>query len=146
MADKQKALVHELLKPKYQAHGFTTADIFSNLPEHFRNPAQIRYEMNKLRSRGALSKQKNKSFYRVTEIGWKCLPALLAQKALQAGFWLEICSTDYFKNPMISKTFKKGLPQIPEQPSKIDLPAMPLPNLLLIASTYYNKRPGRMNS
>jgi len=63
--------------------------------------------MNKLRSRGALSKQKNKSFYRVTEIGWKW-------------FWLEICSTDYFKNPMISKAFKKGLLQIPEQPSKIE--------------------------
>jgi len=63
--------------------------------------------MNKLRARGGLSKLKNKSFYRVTDDGWKW-------------FWLEICSNDYFKNPMISKTFKKGLPQFPEQPSKIE--------------------------
>lgn len=74
--DRQIALAHELLKPKYQAYGFRTSDLLNKLPEHFQNPAQIRYEMNKLRVRCVVSKVKNQSFYRVTETGWKCLPAM----------------------------------------------------------------------
>jgi len=74
--DRQTALAQELLKPKYHAYGFRTADLLNNLPQFFRNPAQIRYEMNKLRVRGIVKKTENLSFYRVTGTGWKCLPAM----------------------------------------------------------------------
>jgi hypothetical protein len=52
--DRQTALAKELLKLKYQVYGFKTADLHKNLSSHFRNPAQIRYEMNKLKARGVL--------------------------------------------------------------------------------------------
>ena len=58
---RQKALAEELIKPKYLAYGFRTADLFKNLSEHFRNPAQIRYEMNKMKARDVISKPNNKS-------------------------------------------------------------------------------------
>jgi len=114
-----------MLKPKYQAYGFRTIDLFNNLPAYFRNPAQIRYEMNKLKVRGVVEKQKNKSFYRVTEMGWKWL-------------WLSICSVSHFKNPIypvkllrqehleedltrvISRVIKNEVSQTPEQPSQIE--------------------------
>ena len=105
--DRQKALAHEMLKPKYQAYGFRTIDIFNNLPTNFRNPAQIRYEMNKLKVRGVVKKQKNKSFYSVTEMGWKWL-------------WLSICSESHFKNPMTSRVIKNEDSLCAEQPSKIE--------------------------
>jgi hypothetical protein len=104
---RQKALAEELIKPKYQAYGFSTADLLKNLPEHFRNPAQIRYEMNKMKARDVISKPKNKSFYRVTETGWKWL-------------WLEICSVNHLKNPMISRVMKNQVLKIAEQPSQIE--------------------------
>ena len=105
--DRQRAMAKELLRPKYQAYGFKTADLLKSMPEHFRNPTQIRYEMNKLKVRGVIEKVKNKSFYVVTEKGWIWL-------------WLEICSHHHFKNPMISKTLKNDLRQISEQPSLIE--------------------------
>ena len=105
--DRQKALAQELLKPKYQAYGFKTADLLINLSGHFRNPAQIRYEMKKLKVRGVVSKAKHKSFYGVTEKGWMWL-------------WLEICSGSHFKNPMISRTMKNEALQIAAQPSLIE--------------------------
>jgi len=58
---RQKALAEELIKPKYQAYGFRTADLFKNLSDHFRNLSQIRYEMNKMRARDVISKANNKS-------------------------------------------------------------------------------------
>jgi hypothetical protein len=61
--NRQKALAQELLKPKYHAHGFRTADLLKNLPGHFRNPAQIRYEMNKTKARDVISKPNNKSVW-----------------------------------------------------------------------------------
>ena len=79
---RQKALAEELIKPKYQAYGFRTVDLLKNLSDHFRNPAQIRYEMNKMKAMEVISKPNNKSFYRVTETGWKWL-------------WLEICSANH---------------------------------------------------
>uniref|UniRef100_A0A7C4W1U3 Uncharacterized protein n=1 Tax=Desulfatirhabdium butyrativorans TaxID=340467 RepID=A0A7C4W1U3_9BACT len=97
----------ELLKTKYQVHGFRTADLLQNLSGHFRNSAQIRYEMNKMKARDVISKSNYKSFYRVTKTGWKWL-------------WLEICSTKYFKNPMISMGMKNQALKIAEQPSKIE--------------------------
>lgn len=105
--DRQIALAHELLKPKYQAYGFTTSDLLNKLPEHFRNPAQIRYEMNKLRVRCVVSKVKKQSFYRVTETGWKWLR-------------LSICSEFHFKNPMISRAIKNQPSRNVEQPSQIE--------------------------
>ncbi len=105
--ERQRALANEMLKPKYQAYGFRTVDLFNNLSANFRNPAQIRYEMNKLKVRGVVEKQKNKSFYRVTEIGWKWL-------------WLSICSESHFKNPMISRCTKKHPSRNAEQPSYIE--------------------------
>ncbi len=105
--DRQTALAKELLKPKYQVYGFKTADLHKNLSGHFRNPAQIRYEMNKLKARGVLIKSNNKSFYVVTKIGFSWL-------------WLEICSGNHFKYPMISRTMKNDFLQLAAQPSQIE--------------------------
>ena len=105
--DRQIALAKELLKPKYHAYGFRTVDLLKNLPQFFRNPAQIRYEMNKLRVRGIVEKKKGMSFYRVTGTGWKWL-------------WVSICSERHFKNPMISTGSKKTPSFSADQPSKIE--------------------------
>ena len=101
--DRQLALCQELLKPKYSVHGFKTADLKRALNHFFSNPAQIRYEMRKLLVRGAIKKQKNQSFYRVTDLGWKWL-------------WASITSKRYFRNPVISATFKTGNQNISTQP------------------------------
>jgi len=102
-----KQLARELLKPRYQVYGFKTADLLINLSGHFQNPAQIRYELLKLRARRVIKKSKNKSFYTVSQKGWSWL-------------WLEIVAGSYFKNPMISKNFKKEATRLVEQPSKIE--------------------------
>jgi hypothetical protein len=60
-----------------------------------------------MKVRNVISKPNHKSFYRVTEIGWKWL-------------WLEICSTKHFKNPMISRGMKNQALKIAEQPSQIE--------------------------
>jgi len=101
--ERQMALCQELLKPKYSVHGFRTIDLKKVLNNFFSNSAQIRYEMIKLICRGVIQKQKNKSFYRVTPIGWKWL-------------WASICSKHYFRNPVISATFKTGTQNLPTQP------------------------------
>ena len=105
--ERQTALAKELLKPKYQVYGFKTADLHKNLPDYFQNLAQIRYEMNKLKARGVLKKTDNKSFYTVTKTGFSYL-------------WLEICSCNHFKNPMISRTMKNGIIHLAAQPSQIE--------------------------
>jgi len=104
---RQLALCRELLKPKYQVHGFRTKDLALLLPNYFRNPAQIRYEIRKLIVRGAIIKKKGTSFYQVTEIGWKWL-------------WASISSTLFLKNPIISKNLKNSVFKNAEQPSKIE--------------------------
>ncbi len=104
---RQQALYRELLKPKYHTNSFKTTDLIQNLAGSFRNLAQIRYEMRKLIARGLIRKVKNKALYRVTEKGWKW-------------FWVAITSNSYFKNPIISKNFKKEAAQLAEQPSKIE--------------------------
>ncbi|MDO8723594.1 MAG: hypothetical protein Q7J31_15410, partial [Syntrophales bacterium] len=105
--DRQTAMAKELLKPKYRVYGFKTAHLFKNLSGHFRNPAQIRYEMNKLKARDVLKKHDNQSFYVVTQKGFSWL-------------WLEICSGNFFKNPMISRTMKNDALQLAAQPSQIE--------------------------
>lgn len=105
--DRQTALAKELLKPKYQVYGFKTADLHKNLSGHFQNLAQIRYEMSKLKARGVLIKSNNKSFYTVTKKGFSWL-------------WLEICSDNFFINPMISRTMKNDVLQFAAQPSQIE--------------------------
>ena len=105
--ERQAALAKELLKPKYRVHGFKTADLQKNLSGLFRNPAQIRYEMNKLKARGVVIKNNNQSFYTVTKKGFSWL-------------WLEICSANHFKNPMISRTMKNDVLQLAAQPSQIE--------------------------
>jgi len=105
--ERQSALARELLKPKYRVYGFKTADLHKNLSGHFRNPAQIRYELHKLKARGVLNKQNNQSFYMVTKKGFSWL-------------WLEICSGNFFKNPMISRIMKNEALQNAAQPSKIE--------------------------
>ena len=101
--ERQLALCEELLKPKYAVNGFKTAELQRILSGLFRNSAQIRYEIKKLVARGAIQKQKGKSFYRVTETGWKWL-------------WASITSKRYFRNPVISATFKTEGSNTPTQP------------------------------
>ena len=59
--------------------------------------------MKKMVVRDAIKKQKGKSFYRVTETGWKWL-------------WASITSKCYFRNPVISATFKTEGSKPPTQP------------------------------
>ena len=59
--------------------------------------------MLKLICRGVIQKQKDKSFYRVTPLGWKWL-------------WASICSKHYFKNPVISACFKNMPEKTATQP------------------------------
>lgn len=101
--ERQLALCEELLKPKYAVNGFKTAELQRTLSGLFGNSAQIRYEIRKLVVREVIEKQKNKSFYRVTDTGWKWL-------------WASITSKCYFKNPVISATFKTGASNCPTQP------------------------------
>jgi len=101
--NRQISLCRELLKPKYAVHGFRTIDLKKALSEFFSNSAQIRYELVKLISRGAVQKQKNKSFYRVTPTGWKWL-------------WASICSKLYFKNPVIATISKTTPTKLSAQP------------------------------
>ncbi|MFN2344044.1 MAG: hypothetical protein ABR542_11870, partial [Desulfonatronovibrio sp.] len=105
--DRQTALAQELLKPKYQVDGFKTAELLTNLSGYFRNSAQIRYELSKFRAREVIKKEKSKSFYKVSQKGWSWL-------------WLEIAAGSYFKNPIISKNYKKEISRLVEQPSKIE--------------------------
>jgi len=105
--DRQTALAKELLKPKYRVDGFKTAHLVKNLSGHFRNPAQIRYEMNKLKARGLLKKHDNQSFYVVTQKGF-------------AWLWLQISSDNFFKNPMISRTMKNDVLKFAAHPSQIE--------------------------
>lgn len=100
--ERQLVLCKELLKPKYTVNGFKTAELQRSMRDLFSNSAQIRYEMRKLIVRGAIIKQKNKSFYRVTEKGWKWL-------------WASITSKRYFRNPVISAAFKTRASNTPTQ-------------------------------
>jgi len=77
------------------------------MPEHFRNSAQIRYDLRKLIVLGVVQKKKGKSFCQVTPDGWKWLCVV-------------ITSNSYLKNPMISKSFKKEVTREALQPSKIE--------------------------
>jgi hypothetical protein len=104
---RQIDLLKELITPKYCAYGFKTGDLLAALSTLFRNSDQIRYELQKLLARGLVKKQKNKSFYRVTEQGWKWM-------------WVTITSATYFVNPLISKDWKKQVNQIASQPSEIE--------------------------
>ena len=54
-----------------------------------------------------LKKHDNKSFYVVTQKGFSYL-------------WLQICSGNFFKNPMISRTTKNDALQFAAQPSQIE--------------------------
>jgi hypothetical protein len=60
-----------------------------------------------LKARGVLKKHDNQSFYGVTQKGFSWL-------------WLEICSDNYFKNPMISRIIKNDFLQLAAQPSIIE--------------------------
>ena len=71
------------------------------------NVHKSKINVHKLKTRNVLEKSKNKSFYRVTDTGFKYM-------------WLEICSREHFKNPMISKSLKNGILKNAEQPSKIE--------------------------
>lgn len=105
--ERQLELLKELIKPKYYVYGFKTANLRDALPDQFRNSAQIRYELKKLLVRDLVKKKKNKSFYTVTERGWKHL-------------WVTIASTTYFTKPLISMGLKKQANQIVSQPSEIE--------------------------
>ena len=63
--------------------------------------------MNKLRVPGIVEKEKDISFYMVTDMGWKWL-------------WLLICSEGHFKKPMISRCTKNHPSRNAEQTSKIE--------------------------
>jgi len=96
-----------LLKTKYSSFGFKTSELKNTLSNYFRNSSQIRYELKKLISRKIIKKAKGKSFYAVTKFGWKWL-------------WVTICANDFFKNPIISRCFKKNLQHTASQPSNIE--------------------------
>jgi len=104
---RQIELLKELITPKYCAYGFRTSDLYATLSDSFRNSSQIRYELQKLLARDLVKKQKNKSFYRVTEQGWKWM-------------WVTITSAAYFANPLISKVWKRQINQVVSQPSEIE--------------------------
>ena len=105
--DRQLALIKELLKTKYSSFGFKTSELKNALFNYFRNSSQIRYELKKLISRKIVKKAKGKSFYTVTKFGCKWL-------------WTTICANDFFKNPIISRCFKKDLEHSASQPSNIE--------------------------
>jgi hypothetical protein len=94
--DRQVVLFEELLKPKYLINGFKTVDLKNVLKEHFRNTAQVRYELKKLIVRDVIIKKKNKSYYELSNTGWDWL-------------WVTISSKRYFENPIISKSFRKSI-------------------------------------
>ena len=56
--DRQVALFEELLKPKYSVNGFKTRDLKCIQKGHFRNSAQIRYELKKLIARDVVKSEK----------------------------------------------------------------------------------------
>jgi len=105
--ERPVALLHELLNPKYTAVGFTTNDILHALPAHFRNIAQIRYELDKLRSRGMVSKRKHKSFYRVTQFGYKSIYVLIS-------------SASYFRDPLLAAVGGNRYNRSVVQPSELE--------------------------
>lgn len=105
--DRQTALFSELLKLKYMAHDFRTKELVKGLSEHFRNSAQIRYEMKKLLVRGLIEKRQHTNYYRVTKIGWKWL-------------WLSIFSNRRFVNPMISILSENRKSKKMKQPSEME--------------------------
>jgi hypothetical protein len=104
---RQIALQKELLKPKYSVYGFTTHQLLGQLRPYFRNSAQIRYEITKLRARQIIEKRKHQSFYVVTQQGYKWL-------------WVTISSVTCFRNPIISRGYQKELYQVCAQPSKLE--------------------------
>ena len=83
------------------------SDLLLDLSSYFRNSAEIRYEITKLKSRGVILKKQGHSLYIVTKDGFQWL-------------WIQICSHDYFQNPMISRILKKEAKKISTQPSKIE--------------------------
>ncbi|WP_459874894.1 hypothetical protein [Desulfothermus naphthae] len=105
--DRQLAPIKELLKTKYSSFGFKTSELRYALPTYFRNFSQIPYELKKLISRKIVKKAKGKSFYAVTKFSCKWL-------------WTTICANDFFKNPIISRYFKKDLKISASQPSNIE--------------------------
>lgn len=105
--DRQLELSQELLNPRYSVFGFKTSDLLSPLSEYFRNSAEIRYELGKLKIRGVVTKKQGMNLYEVTEIGRNWL-------------WLQICFHDHFQNPMISRILKKQTTQTCTQPSQIE--------------------------
>ena len=105
--ERQLELLKELIKPKYSIYGFKTTTLQKALPNHFGNSAQIRYELQKLLVRGIVNKKKSKSFYIVTEQGWKWM-------------WVTITSVAYFVNPLTSMGYKKQLNQLVAQPSGVE--------------------------
>ncbi|MCK9365487.1 MAG: hypothetical protein M0P74_18040 [Syntrophales bacterium] len=60
-----------------------------------------------MKAKGVLKKSDNQSFYVVTQKGFAYL-------------WLQICSSSFFKNPMISRTIKNDACQLATQPSQIE--------------------------
>lgn len=105
--ERQMELLKELIKPKYSVYGFKTATLRTALANYFGNSGQIRYELKKLLVRGIVAKKKSKSFYIVTEAGWKWI-------------WVAITSVNYLVNPLTSMAYKKQLHQLAAQPSEVE--------------------------
>jgi hypothetical protein len=105
--ERPVTLMHELLNPKYTAVGFTTNDILHALPAHFRNLAQIRYELDKLSARGMVLKLKHKSFYRVTQAGYQSIYVLIS-------------SVSYFRDPLLAAVCGNRDNRSVAQPSKLE--------------------------
>lgn len=105
--DRQLALFQELLKPRYAAYGFKTAELVQALKDQFQNTAQMRYELRKLIIRKVVEKKNSHSFYRVTKLGWNFL-------------WVSISSKRHFEIPMISMLFRNPSHKTVTQPSVLE--------------------------
>lgn len=104
---RQRSLLRELCRPLYAVSDFRTSDLYANLQADFRNSAEIRYELAKLRARGIVKKHKTKSLWTVTTFGWKWI-------------WISICLIVEFKDPMISLCSKRVWKNKVARPDEIE--------------------------
>ncbi len=102
----QVELYSLLLSPNYYVTGFRDKDLKKLLGVNWKT-AKIAYELRKLRSRGAIKKNKTSHCYRLTEEGFTWL-------------FYSFYNQAYFVNPLLSKRCKIGFKNCVANPSKIE--------------------------
>jgi predicted transcriptional regulator len=95
---KQLSLVAVLLNCRYSSEWFRVKDLIPCLSGDYSKPAEIRYQLQKLKERGLLEKRQGANYYRVTREGY---------------IWLYVsyCQIRYFVSPLLSTTIEKGIRQ-----------------------------------